>query len=331
MRSFYCSGITTVLYFCASDLSSKFHKINYVNLKSRLKKIKSYKITKKTQRKISLEDQLYLEKKYIIEIANFFKKEIVFHDEKNVKLKDNDMISSNLIRYFLFSLKGQKLYIFPEGASCLTSFAKKNFFSLIYSFLSYIFKFFFIGRYTVIKKYILPDKDNDIGLYIKKRNLKNYSIIPHKLFYKNISNCASYFMKKYPDINFLNRHQKIVFHPVIENMDKNIYEKWFLNFKKEIIGKKILLKEHPTYYNNCESVFKQFDYYYVPEKYTTIPGELLVANLDCQFIGYYTTLLLSFKNKDIKIISPPDKNITNFILKEYRGLRTIKKYKIIHE
>jgi hypothetical protein len=331
MKSFYCTGITTVLYFCCSDLSSRFSRINYVQLESRLKKIKSSEIKKKSQRKISLDEQIDLEKKYIIEIANFFKKEIVFHHLDNIMLVDNDLVTGNLIRYFLPSLRGQKLYIFPEGTSCLTPFTKKTIFSLIYSFLSNIFKSLFIGKYVVVKKYLLPDKDDDIERYLKKFNYKSYSIISSKLFYKNISNCSKYFQNKYPDINISNHSQKIVFHPVIENLDKKIYEKWFLNFKKKIIGKKLLIKEHPTFYNNCESIFKEFDYFYIPEKYITIPGELIIGNLDCEFLGYYTTMLLCFKNKDITLIKPPDKKITNFYLREYRGYRSIKKNKIINE
>jgi len=241
------------------------------------------------------------------------------------------MVTGNLIRYLLPSLRGQKLYIFPEGTSCLTPFAKKSIFSLIYYFFSNIFKTLFIGRYKVIKKFLIPDKDKDIELYIKKLKSKNYTILSNKLFYLNISKCASYFMKKYPDLNGLNDYQKIVFHPVIENLDKTIYKNWFLSFKKEIKGKKLLIKEHPTFYNNCEIIFEQFDYFYIPEKYITIPGELIIANLNCEFLGYYTTMLLSFKNKDVKLITPPDKDITNFYLREYRGYRTIKKNKIINE
>ena len=72
-------------------------------------------------------------------------------------MQDGDLISSNSIRFLLPIMRGQKINLFPEGASCFDLLLKKSLLNKIKVSLTIFVKKILIGHFDIIKKYIVPD------------------------------------------------------------------------------------------------------------------------------------------------------------------------------
>ena len=117
MHKVFCTGLTPLLNLCASGILSKDIPIYYIigiETKNTEASKKEYK-------------DMDLKKQYAKDIAYFFNYNVIFKLFFNLKVKDDDIITSNLLKFFLPLLNGQKLIIFPEGASCLNHLVKKKF------------------------------------------------------------------------------------------------------------------------------------------------------------------------------------------------------------
>jgi hypothetical protein len=259
-----------------------------------------------------------LKEQYNQDIAFFFGYEIIYKEPFNLKIQENDIITSNLLRFLLPFLKGQQLTIFPEGASCFTPFGKNALSNKIYFMTTGLIKRFMIGYYKSKTKWILPDKDGRVRSFMK--NVDGYKLISEKVFFSNIKRCSSYITKKYPELAF---DENIIFHPAIPYINKSLYKKWFENFK-EIIGKrKLLVKQHENDYRDYRKVFEKFDCTIVPKNFITLPAELITENCKADYLGYYSTIMLMFKKNNTNFIEPPDPYTIKISNHEYRGLKTV--------
>lgn len=132
----YCIGTSPFLNICSSGILEVNSKITYLldpNQNSKISKIE-YRLIK--------------------DIAKFFNYNVVLKKISNLKIYNNDILTGNCIRHFLPYLFGQKIIIFPEGASCFDDFVKKNFYRRLKFFLSRNFKKFFYRQFYIIKKKI---------------------------------------------------------------------------------------------------------------------------------------------------------------------------------
>jgi hypothetical protein len=308
MQNVYCSGTTALLNLCASGIVPKC--IPIICLKNLY--YKEPELSKMEFKDINLKER------YNQDIAFFFGYQIIYKEPFNLKIKENDIITSNLLRFLLPFLKGQQLTIFPEGASCFTPFAKNAFSNKIYFMTTSLIKRFMIGYYKSKTKWILPDKDGRVRSFIK--NIDGYKLISEKVFFSNLKRCSSYIRKKYPELAF---DENIIFHPAIPYIDKSLYKKWFENFKEIIGKKKLLVKPHENDYRDYRKVFEKFDCTIVSKKFITMPAELITENCKADYLGYYSTIMLMFKKNNTNFIVPPDPNTIKISNHEYRGLKTV--------
>ena len=309
MKNIYCTGVTPFLNLCASGILSKNNKITYLK-----------KIEKKgsAQAKIESKD-MRLKEKFVTDIACFFGYTVNFQIFEKPIINDGDIISGNLLRYLLPFLRGQKINIFPEGASCLNSIKRKSIKRKIYARSSYIFKSFFVGSYKINKRWILPNRDRN-----NKYILKNCKLLPEKKLFSNIKKCSNFMLNKYPELN-LCKDKKIIFHPINQYLDKALYKSWIENHKEFIGNKKLILKAHENDYRDYSNVFKNFNTFFVPKKFITLPAELILDNFESYYLGYYSSIMLHFKRKNINFIIPPDKKLIKISENEFDGLKHLMK------
>ena len=306
MPKVFCTGLTPLLNLCASGILSKDIPIYYIiGIET-----KNTEASKKEYKDIDLK------KKYAQDIAYFFNYNIIFKLFFNLKVKDNDIITSNLLKFFLPLLNGQKLIIFPEGASCLNHLVKKNLKKKFFRYVSSYVKKITVGHYTTKIRWILPDRDGQIKNLIDNENL----LLPHKKFFLNIQSCSKHIMNKYTELDFCKK-KGTIFHPINQYLNKSLYKKW-IESSKEIVGKrKLLLKAHENDYRDYKRVFENFDCLIVPKNFITLPAELIVDNFAKDYLGYYSTTMLHFRKKKINFIIPPDKKLVKISDKEFFGLK----------
>jgi hypothetical protein len=311
MKNVFCVGSMPFLNLCASGILPKNAIITYViNLDH-----KNLEFTKNEL------EGMDLRKKYLKDIAFFFGYHVIFKECYKIKIKDNDIVTSNLLRFTYSILKGQRLIIFPEGASCLNIFVKKNWSKNIYLNTSYYLKKIIGWHFEVSTRWILPDKEGQIRLFLKKIYNDENKLLPQALLFSNIIKCSLYIKKKYPELNF--KEKNFVFHPLISSLDKLLYKKWFENFKEIIGNRTLIVKKHDNDNRDYRKVFEKFNCIILPKKFTTIPAELILGNCMVDYLGYYSTIILGFKKKNIKFITPPDKNIIKIYNNEFSGLKLI--------
>lgn len=309
MNNIYCTGVTPFLNLCASNILPKNTPIIYLsNLSKNLmeKKFESKDLNKK--------------KEYVKSIAFFFNRKVIFKKFFTIKIKDNDLVTSNLLKYLYPYLKGQELILFPEGSSCLNNLIKKDYKFILIRFLKNYLKKFFIGHYKIKTRWILPDRDFKVKNLIGKKSTDK--LIYYKPFFSNINKCSKYIIKKYPELNLCD-DKKIIFHPINPYLNKFSYKKWIENYYELIGTKKLLLKAHENDYRDYRKVFEKFNYILIPKKFTTLPAELIIDNFSCKYVGYYSSIMLHFKKNDINFIIPNDEKITRLSDKEFIGLKKL--------
>jgi hypothetical protein len=310
MKNIFCTGVTTFLNLCASGILEKKRTIYYLT-----------HIEKKASvaEKYELRD-IKKKKQFVSDIAFFFKYNIIFKKLSHIKITDGDMISGNLLRYLLPFLSGEKIIIFPEGSSCINYLFKKNIIKNFFTFIYKLFKTLTVGNYNVSSKWILPDRDGNCKLLINK--IDNNILLPkNKLFY-NIKKCSKFFVKKYPELCLCDE-KNIIFHPINEHLDKSLYIKW-IHKNKDLIGKKkLIVKAHENDYRSFKKIFSNFNCVIVPKKFLTLPAELIINNFKARYVGYYSSIMLHFKRKNISFIIPPDKNLIKISDNEYFGLKNL--------
>jgi hypothetical protein len=313
MKDVFCVGSMPFINLCASGILPKNTIITYVISLDP----KNLEFTKKEF------EGMDFRKQYLKDIAFFFGYQVIFKERFKLKIKDNDIVTSNLLRFTYPILNGQRLIIFPEGISCLNIFVKKNWSRKIYFNTSYYLKRIIGSYYKASTRWILPDKDGQIRTFLKKNSNNKNKLLSQELLFSNISKCSLYIKKKYPELNFC-KDKSIVFHPLIGTLDKSLYKKWFEDFKEIIGKKKLIIKSHDNDNRDYRKVFEKFNYIKVPKKFTTLPAELIVSNYSAvDYLGYYSTIILGFKRRNINLITPPDKNIIKTYNNEYSGLKLI--------
>ncbi len=311
MKKFYCTGVTPFLNLCAADILPKNSDITYlINIEK----------PNSESSKRELKDMEF-KQTYVKDIALFFKYQVSFKNLSDVNIKNDDIVTSNLLRCLLPKLRGQELIIFPEGSSCFNSIFKRNIFQNFYRNIIFNLKKI-IGSYKIKKYYILPCRDIKLNISTQKKN--NFIFIDKKIFFLNIKKCSIFFYKKYNQLNLTNK-KKLIFHPLNEHLDLDLYKKWVQDFKKIIGEKKLLIKSHENDYRDYSKIFRDLNYIEVPKKFITLPAELIIDNFDAEYIGYYSSTMLHFKKKDINILTPPDKNLIKTCNKEFFGLKSLMK------
>ena len=99
-----------------------------------------------------------------------------------------------------------------------------------------------------------------------------------------------------------------------------------LNDSHIIIGnKKLIVKSHENDYRNYKKIFENFNCVIVPKKFTTLPADLIIDNFQTHYLGYYSSIMLHFKRKDISFIIPPDKKLIKISDNEFFGIKHLMK------
>lgn len=312
MKNVFCTGVTPFLNMCASEILAKNTTIYYLTNIEKKGTIASKKELK----------DMSMKKKFVSDIAFFFNYKVKFQKLMDPRINEGDMISGNLLRYLLPFLSGQKIIIFPEGASCINSLYKKDIKKKLISLSYKLFKSLTVGSYAIKKRWILPDRDGKNKLIINKFN-ENKLLSKEKLF-SNIKKCSKFFMNKYPELN-LCKERNIIFHPINQYLNKSIYKIWIEKNRNLIGDKKLIVKSHENDYRNYKKIFENFNCVVVPKKFNTLPAELIIDNFQTHYLGYYSSIMLHFKRKDISFIIPPDKKLIKISDNEYFGIKYLMK------
>lgn len=310
MKNVFCTGVTPFLNMCASGILEKNTRILYLTHIEKKGSIASKKELK----------DMNMKKKFISDIAFFFKYKVVFQKLLYPQINEGDMISGNLLRYLLPYLNGHKVIIFPEGASCINSLFKKDIKKKFLSLSYRLFKKLTVGSYEIKKRWILPDRDLKSKIIIDRFSVNE--LISNKKFFSNIQKCSKFFVHKYPELN-LCKERKIIFHPINQYLNLRLYKTWIEKNKNLIGNKKLIVKSHENDYRDYKKVFKNFNCVIVPKKFITLPAELIIDNFKTHYLGYYSSIMLHFKRRDISFIIPPDKKLIKISNNEFFGIKNL--------
>lgn len=307
-NNIYVNGSYAFLNLCASDILEKKSVIFYmINFASKKHKVSEHEIN------------------FIKITANFFNHKVIFRTNKNIKINNDDLISSNLIKYFLPYLSGQNINIFPEGGSCLNKLFDEPILTKPYNYFKKIIKRIFVGHYNVKTYFIIPDFEGKVLKFFKKKD-KTIKILSINSLKQNYVKYSKYFIKMNPELRI--KEKQFIFHPFINMLNKNInwktYKEWF-NKYRDFIGKKLLfVKVHPDKKILFEKkIFSGFKTFFVPDKFTPVPAELLLVNKNSFYLGCYSTIIFIYKKKKIKIVDPPQEQLKKIFDNEYYFIKKI--------
>jgi hypothetical protein len=308
-NNIYVNGSAVFLNLCASDILLKKKVIFYlINFASKKHKVKKAEIN------------------FIKTTANFFNYKVVFKKNKNIKINNNDMISSNLIKYFLPHLSGQSIKIFPEGTSCLNKLLDESVFIKLYNHLKKIIRRIFIGHYNVKTYFIIPDFEGRVLKFFLKKKDKTLKLLPTNTLKYNLIRYSKYFIKKNPELKI--KEKQFIFHPFVNMPYKQInwqtYKEWFTRYRDFIGKKKVYVKLHQDRnYFSIKKIFSEFKTFIVPTKFVAVPAELLLINTNSTFLGCYSSILTIYKKKNTKIINPPSKELTKLFNSEFKLIKKV--------
>ena len=166
---------------------------------------------------------------------------------------------------------------------------------------------------------------------MKKIDDSQLVLISPKVLFKNLKKFSNYYFSKYPELK-LNFKKKIIFHPFMHMGKQNIiiepktYKKWISSYKNYISNNKLVIKGHPdSEIKNYNKIFNEFDNFIIPKKFRPVPAELFVLKYTTFYLGCYSTILLAYKRKNIKIINSPDNYINKILDIEYNSLKKVLK------
>jgi hypothetical protein len=325
----FCAGISPLFNLCASGILQKSTKINYLWIKNIYN---SFPIKEFKQADFEFERQIASFFGYELKIRGpyewfcpplderFKGAKIKYLTVSDLKIIDGDILTLNTIPFLSNMLVGQKISIFPEGASCF-NYLKKNYIISVLGRLKK--KIVGEGFYQVITSWILPDRDGVVNSFFEKD--ERFKVLSYKKLRINQKRYFQFLISKFPEIKSLYVKKIDFFHPVETILSNDNYSKWAESISKEIRDAVILLKKHPSDQRNYERVFNKLNVIWIPDFFSKIPAEIFLDPESMKYLGYYSTSILLFSALDVKLIPPPDIIVREIIQKEYVGMIKILK------
>ena len=324
MSNIFCTGLSPLFNICASGIFAKNTKINYLWIKN-------------TYDPSRFRSSSQVDCAVAIEMASFFGYKLIIKGpyewfcppqekrEKGLEIKiitfpdlkilDGDILTSNAIFFLSHMLAGQKISIFPEGASCFNYF-KKNYIRSVLSRLKK--KIVGKGFYESTISWILPDRDGLVSLFFEKDD--RFEVLSYEKLRINQKRYFQLLLSKFPEIKSLFENKIDFFHPVMNSLSNDYYLKWVESALKETRDAVVLLKKHPSDLRNYDGVFNKLNVIWVPDFLSIIPSEIFLEPGRMKYLGYYSTSMLLFSALDVKLITPPDIIVRQLIEKEYAAM-----------
>ncbi|MBF9020220.1 hypothetical protein HKCCA1058_05855 [Rhodobacterales bacterium HKCCA1058] len=227
------------------------------------------------------------------------------YEEPDVRLGKENVISENALLFLKSQLRGKSIEIFPEGASCFSRVSRHGVFFRKWKSICYHHLAEIKNRYKVDKYWLLPDHDGNISKKIDYNN--KFEVLSTSNLYKGYDLATNFFITRYPEIDF-SFHQNAFFHPIVEQIDPSDYILW-LDALKEIIGESaLILKYKPRSSHHLTRKIADKNIIFVPDKFSILPGEVIIRQSKMNYIGLLSSLVLAFPMDRVHLIPAPDEN-----------------------
>ncbi|WP_186541138.1 hypothetical protein [Synechococcus sp. M16.1] len=219
-------------------------------------------------------------------------------------------------------IKNSKLHIFPEGASCFSQFGTRLPWSLYrYGIKPYLHMHAIniMKKLNISRRYLLGSQSVNLKEYIG--NSKYFCVLDQQMLQQGYKKCAKYITEIYDDLNYKD-FDNCYFHPCLSELNTTAYGRWFEQFLPIIESSFVVAKLAPKDRINHPLQFKE-RVKFIDPKYSLLPGELITIQANMSYIGYYSSMILSFRKNKIHLIAPPDDKIKKSKDKVFKGLKTI--------
>jgi hypothetical protein len=257
----------------------------------------------------------------------------IWHEEVDVKINNGDLITANFLGFIQKQLRGKKVDVFPEGASCFASLDREfNYENFDFNMnLKFIWKFRIKPSISKIKKFlyrsvkirkvwILPDIDGRVVKVIPKSS--NIEIISIDILMCNYKRVALFLADKFPGFDFRNSDAKY-FHPVISELDEVSYRLLVKEIKHKIGLSKIIIKKHPSDSRKLDLLFSDLNAVIVSDEFRSLPSELILAQDNLIYCGYLSTILLFVDKKNLIYTIPKNRGVVEILEREYDSLKYV--------
>jgi hypothetical protein len=326
----YCKGITKLCQIVFSGLAGgdKIVYLEYINTYDISKELFNIEL----ERKIALHIQKCfdidlviigpLEYKLAPILSRFTSKSKYPSLKGVVEIKDGDLISSNLIRPLGRMLRGKKLNVYSEGASGLSRiFNNKNKVLDLYYLLRQIKKQFnmkiggFDSERGILNWVMFDTPDRIVSSLIGSD--ATTTIIDFKIVNKNRKKFKKYLLENFNDFKRVGNEVNF-FHSTISELSDSEYKIYANSIKKIVNQDLLLIKTHPNDVRNYNNIFSALNVIIIQEDFRSFPAEIILANNNnVTYVGYYSTIMLSFKIDKIILVEPQDIKIRDLYKREY--------------
>lgn len=331
-RKYIITGLSPLVNLCCSGIVTKNDLIVYV-------------VVKNIDRHKKFPDTIYDgDKEWAKKIVNFFSYEMTLEGpvswecppsehRKNIKvingikfeIKLGDIVSENLLSFIKGEKKRIPISTFPEGASCYSRLHKKKrglIGSLFFAFIKYILV---TTRQKFITHWILPDVEGAVARFIKKKDIRKIELIDEKEYFERRKRLSLFLANEYSGFDYRSMKDLVLHTPISALSDSETIE-WLKLIRIRIGEKKtILIKPHPSDTRDYKKLFKKQKCIFVENKFTRLPAELLKDQMpDLRYAGFYSTLMLAFKNNEIFFVAPANKSIVDIYKKSYAGFKRLR-------
>lgn len=250
---------------------------------------------------------------------------IFFEEPRGVPIDQYNIVTANIVGYFGSQFQNTYVDIFPEGASCFNELKSNgNFWLRVGKKYKRKLKSYFFKSYMDTGRHLLlPDVSGRVKEFVS--NLPNYHVLSDQFIFENYKKAAIYFYTKYPNFNFSALDAPFI-HPVMDELDEKSNLKWINSFVNMVGSDPLIIKKRPRDPRNLDFISKingNLNIVRVPNQFSLLPGELIVFQTPMKYIGYYTTLLLSFNSSDVRLIQPPENALANRKAATFLGLSTV--------
>ena len=330
------TGLSALLYMCASSRLSKSEVINYLIYDN------SYDRSRYTS-------SFPNERSYATDIANSLGYDIVFHGpyswwcppiyertattkvtftQPTIKAESLNHISFNALFFLDKVLTGTQVEIFPEGASCFSVFGsldtRHNYWERhLRPRLASMKRYLSRRQYHVTKTWLLPDRLGKVRA--STRGLFSTDVFDENCFYTSLQACSLFFATKYKGFDYSNFTSKICFHPLLESLSEPHYDSWLKELLFNTDDCLLLVKPKPRMAETrIPSAIKRLKHLTVPDKYLKLPGELILEQLQhTRYLGYLSSMLLGFHEDSMTLVPPPDLHLKRIYDESYAGLKAV--------
>ena len=345
-RSIYCAGLSQLLNILCSE-KVKGETVNYLSFDN-IYDPKRYKIDLKQDEKIAKIFCDYFSVKF--ESKGIYKCRVApvqeritgnkynyWFEQNDVVIRNGDLISANLLTPLHSQLKGLTIDVFSEGASglgWLYPFQGAEEWNTIYGMVlvKYLKPILRRVKNKIVKKSYKIKKIILFGDYagniIKSSQCKyNIEVVEYKVIQQNVKNIGLYLAEKFSEIDYRG-YDDAVIHITIDELSEDGYHKYAADMRHIIKNKKLLIKKHPRDNRDYKNIFNDYETYFVPEHFRSLPVELILAQSKIKLWSFISTVLLSVDFEDILFASPEEDEVKVLYKKEYWALIKLLKLKV---